>query len=131
MNQGITMRYRKSKYFIIFNFKVLLITMVLYLLNQFFLKRITMNWVVHGYVNDFLAMGVFLPYSNILLSFAPSNRYLLNTFLKIVSFTLIIGVFWEYITPLYKNSVTDLLDICSYLVGGLVYFFLLWRYQRI
>lgn len=130
MNHTITRVFRKSKHFIFFNFKVLLVTIILYLLNQFILKEITNNRVVHGYVNDLLAMGVLLPYCNILLSFAPGNRHLLNTFLKICCFTLIVGLFWEFITPLYKSSVADYLDVFAYLFGGFVYFLLLVWHRR-
>lgn len=41
---------------------------------------------------------------------------------KILVFTLVVGVFWEFITPLYMStSVADLWDIFAYMVGGTIY----------
>lgn len=40
---------------------------------------------------------------------------------------LFCGLFWEYLTPLFrKNTVSDIFDVLAYMVGGLIY----WMFAR-
>jgi hypothetical protein len=93
-----------------------------YLMNQQCFKRVSNNFIIHGYLNDFLAMPLLLSYSNILM-FAGKRYFLLLTTLKsVIPFSILVGLFWEYVTPLYRSSkVCDPYDLIAYVLGSLVY----------
>jgi hypothetical protein len=67
------------------------------------------------YLNDMLAPILFLAYINIALY--------IRSFKDIMTVTLLAGLFWEYVSPLFKaNSVSDPLDICAYMMGGIIFY---------
>lgn len=107
------------------NISILLSALILYFINQFFLKKITGNILVHGYLNDLLAMNVLLPYCNVILKFYKLKDFRIIGFYQIVCFAIIVGVFWEVVTPVYHECTRDLLDIFAYIVGGFVYYLLM------
>jgi hypothetical protein len=70
-----------------------------------------------------LAGVVLLSISNILLSFYSGKDLIIRKFYVMMIFLLAAGLFWEYVTPLYKpGAVSDVQDIPAYLTGGVVYF---------
>lgn len=107
-----------SSYNIIF----LLVVFVIYIVNQNIIKGLTDNVIVHSYLNDLLAMNLLLPFSNILLWSKGKGIYSLK---NIYIFTLLVGIEWEYVTPLYKgDSISDLKDIVAYFLGATLYYIL-------
>lgn len=113
-------RLRGGRPFVALNAKILFGSLTLYFVNQFLLKSLSDNLIIQSYLNDFLAMGVLLPYANLLLSLYPGKDMRLLRPLPILLFTLCVAIFWEYATPLYlSRSVGDLWDIAAYNASGL------------
>jgi hypothetical protein len=51
----------------------------------------------------------------------------LNRYWYVVLLMLGCGVFWEYITPIYReDTTTDVLDLVAYELGGLIYWIISW-----
>jgi hypothetical protein len=96
------------------------------MLNQKVFKHLTDNYIVQGYLNDFLGMIALLVISNMLLSFHKEKDVRLKSFIKIFTFSLVVGIFWECGTPFYKvSSVTDIYDIVVYQCGAVFYYIIL------
>lgn len=113
-------RLRGGRPFVALNVWLLFASLTLYFVNQFLLKSLSDNLIIQSYLNDFLAMGVLLPYANLLLSLYPGKDMRLLRPLPILLFTLCVAIFWEYATPLYlSRSVGDLWDIAAYNASGL------------
>jgi hypothetical protein len=107
------------------NGTLILLVLALYLLNRLVLKD-ELSWsFLSSHFNDVLAGLLLLPSYNLLaLLFRQSNLLMLRC-MNILTFTLVVGLFWEYVTPLYRSdSVSDPLDILAYLLGGLIYWLL-------
>lgn len=116
----------RRRAFFLLNLCVFSATVLLYLLNEFGLKAWTEHAFVQGHMNDLLAMGLLLPYSNVLLGLYTGRDLRLVRFGPIVSFALLVGLFWEYVTPFYyEKSVGDPWDVVFYVAGSLVYYGLL------
>jgi hypothetical protein len=104
------------------NGTLILLIVPLYLLNRLLLKD-ELSWsFLSSHFNDVLAGLLLLPSYNLLALVCRQHNLLLLRFTHILTFTLVVGLFWEYITPLYRESSTsDPLDILAYLLGGLIY----------
>lgn len=105
-----------------YNIILIVLSLLFYLinkLNRLFGFVIFDNAYINNHLNDILASSVILGFSNILLE----NKYhMIENLLSIEIFVLVCGLFWEFITPLYKaDSVSDFLDLIAYCFGGLVY----------
>ena len=121
-------RLRGGRTFVALNVRILFGSLTLYFVNQFLLKSLSHNLIIQNHLNDFLAMGVLLPYANLLLALHPGKDMRLLRPLPILLFTLCVAIFWEYATPLYlSRSVGDFWDIAAYNAGGLAVTML---YQR-
>ncbi|MBU9720884.1 MULTISPECIES: hypothetical protein [Bacillaceae] len=60
--------------------------------------------------------------TNICILMGKQYKLYLYNLKRILLFTLIVGVFWEYITPLYySSSVSDPWDVVAYMFGGVLY----------
>ena len=117
--------------FIILNSTILVVSFFAYLVNQFVLKRISGNFLIHGYVNDFLAIPLLLAYSNILILLGARHYMLFVTLRKIIPFTILVGFFWEYVTPLYRSSkVCDPYDLIAYLLGSVTYYLIINNFNQ-
>jgi hypothetical protein len=95
----------------------------LYCLNQAYLKQNISSSFVNGYFNDGIA-GLLLPsYTNIIwFLFSPKDReYYFTKLWVIITLMFGAGVFWEFFSPLYCETVTDNWDILAYVTGGIVY----------
>jgi hypothetical protein len=93
-----------------------------YLASQHILKHLCENFLIHGYLNDFVAMPVLLSYSNILIVVGTRNDLLLPGLKRVAPFTILVGLFWEYVTPLYQSSkCCDPYDLIAYGLGSLLY----------
>lgn len=95
---------------------------ILYAINKFAIKPNVVGVAFkffNGHFNDLLAPVMLLAWSNILL--APINKRVTGIIL-ICGFAFIVGLIWEFVTPIYKPSVTsDWWDVLCYVIGGMVY----------
>lgn len=87
----------------------------------------TLHAFCTGYVGDILAGALIFAVLNLFLTlagFRPVRRILPATL-----FLLLCGLFWEFVTPLYRpDSVTDVWDIPAYWLGGVL--MCLWDRRR-
>lgn len=99
----------------------------MYCINRFFLKNIlvgipVVTYIVNCHLNDFLAGIAIICYVNIVISLSKLSiqriKHLYSSLL--VSFSC--GILWEYVFPHFiKKGVSDVLDVVSYMLGGVVY----------
>lgn len=87
-----------------------------YWTNKFVLRNAVENIFIDCYLNDLLGGMLFALIlvwsSRIWLLSEISDKYVLLL-------TLVAGLFWEYITPLYyRYSIRDNYDILFYCIGG-------------
>lgn len=83
-------------------------------------KNICIEYFLNCYLNDILGTIVFLLcFSEILYAIKKDIT------LRLIHIELIVlfcGVFWEYITPIYRqDTISDMWDIIAYLFGGLCF----------
>ena len=97
-------------------------TPLLYIVNRFFLKNL-FDWsFIQHYFHDVLAGMLIVSIVNTMALLGNQRRLLQIHLFRILFFTLVCGLFWEYVTPLYLTySVSDPLDIAAYMFGGVVY----------
>lgn len=104
------------------NIVVIFITLLLYIVNQLVKTKIDhdlIRYVCVCYYNDIIGSVTFIAYCNVVLSF---RKRAFDTLFKIEIVLFIAGLFWEYITPLFRsNTTTDIWDIVAYLIGGFIY----------
>lgn len=110
---------------------LIIFVVAMYLFNNIYLKfhsRGIMRDFFVCYLNDLICPLFFFSYSNLLL--ITVNREI--TKLRIICLISICTSFtWEYLAPLLKPSaVTDSLDIVCYVVGGVIYWFILYCVKR-
>jgi len=118
-------------YFVWLNVSCLICSIILYLMNTFIIKVRYNIPLMNNHFNDFLAMILLLSFSNILLSFYKNGKMIFRCIIYILIFALIVGLFWEYITPLYRiNSTGDPYDLIAYLAGGYVYYIIIKVYPN-
>lgn len=116
---------------ILLNVIIGLSSFLIYLLNKYYLRMVLYYPFFRFYFNDVLAGIVILAYSNIIISFS-NVKFDLYKLKNIIVFNLFIGLFWEYITPLYySKSTADPLDVVSYILGGLVYYLINKIYNKL
>ncbi|WP_210469302.1 hypothetical protein [Sporosarcina sp. 6E9] len=98
----------------------------LYTLNKFYLRDL-LNWSFGKYyLNDVLAGLLIVGIVNILSIYGNQRRLLLIKLPRILVFTLLCGMFWEYVTPVYLHySVSDPFDVAAYMFGGLCYWIII------
>ena len=104
----------------------LLVFLSIYIINKsksINVENEYIKYFFNGYLNDIVGTIVFLLYLSIVLS------YLKKTFvfklIHIESITLICGILWEYVTPIYRNdTVSDPIDILAYLFGGILFWYI-------
>jgi len=109
---------------------LILITALLYSLNNGFIKNATHGWFgafFSCYFNDLICPLFLLSYSNLLL--VSINREITS-----LRATLLLcfasGIVWEYLAPYFKsNAVSDPNDILCYLLGSYIYWLILRRFS--
>lgn len=70
------------------------------------------------YFNDILA-GILL---NAIAQIMLTNKGLKYTLYRGICLTIVAGIFWEYIVPLFNSrSFSDPLDIIAYLTGFIIF----------
>lgn len=103
---------------------------VLYFLNRLvspILPQSLFKQFLTCYFNDMLCGILIVAYSNFILSFYRGNFYFRKLW-HIGLLVLVCGLFWEFVTPVFRqSSIGDPLDIVAYLAGGGVY----WLFSRL
>ena len=104
------------------NLVIILSTVLLYLLNQQFKGQISnesIKWFISSYFNDIIGGITFMAYTNLVLSF---RNIIISKLWQIELLMFSCGLFWEFITPLYRvDTVSDIWDIFAYMLGGILY----------
>ncbi len=103
---------------------VILLCLILYGANEALFKGLEgpLSWFFAGYYNDLLAPALLISFVSIV--YFLTIRQIVSNFWWCLLLVMFSGVFWEYITPLYKESVSDPFDLFAYLVGFLGYWVL-------
>lgn len=98
----------------------------LYFFNNYYLKQNTagfFHWICTCYFDDFMGGTLFLAYTNVFLA---TQGKLISKLWMCLGYMFLVGLFWEYWTPLVKkDSVSDVGDLISYLFGAVLYWGLL------
>lgn len=92
-----------------------------YSLNTFVLRDVLNNVFLKSYGNDVIAGFLILAIINLIL---VKSKYTItvDTYWMMIRVLVLIGLFWEYISPTYKAvSTSDAKDIVAYLCGGVLY----------
>ncbi|MBU9711383.1 hypothetical protein [Evansella tamaricis] len=115
--------YRGSHHSIILiNFVSILISTGAYLLNNTLLKETFDHNFFYGYFNDIFGGIMIVALANLFICVGKQNNYYLGNLKRILLFTFGVGLFWEYVTPVYNSSsVSDPWDIVAYMTGGGLY----------
>jgi hypothetical protein len=114
-----------NRVFFIKSLLSVLMVILIYLFNTLHLKHQTDAPFIQNHLNDVL-VGIFLLALINILSLLFNQPKLIVQRLPIgLGVTLLAGLFWEYVTPLYlTRSVSDPLDLIAYLLGGFVYWYM-------
>lgn len=101
---------------------IVVLTLFLYYCNNHCFKTHStgiINYVLRCHFNDYLCGMLFVAYSNIVLL---TRGYRIERLHHIILFCFIAGLFWEFVTPLFRSdSVGDWIDVVCYILGGLSY----------
>jgi hypothetical protein len=101
-------------------------TVGLYALNQLYLKPQLGGTFIHSYLNDILAGIALIGYSNVLFLLAGRVEHSFQRLRTMLALVMSAGLFWEYVTPLYRTeSISDPLDLFAYVLGAGCYWLLL------
>lgn len=108
------------------NLILISITLVLYLINQCLKTEIPIEPIrlfMSCYFNDMIGGITFCAYCSLMLSLCNKS---INKLFQILLLMFFCGIFWEYVTPLFRlNTVSDPFDILAYILGGIIYWSLL------
>lgn len=97
------------------------VAVAFYIANKVYITNLFDVAFAQYYLNDVLAGVLIVSFVNILAVISNQRKLLLTKPLHILVFTLICGLFWEYVTPLYLTySVSDPFDVIAYMCGGLL-----------
>lgn len=99
---------------------------VMYFANNLFFKQHSgdglLNYILVCHFNDTVGGLLFVSYTNILLN---TRHQMLERWSVILVFCLSAGVFWEFVTPIFrKNTTSDVIDVICYAIGGSIYWLL-------
>jgi len=122
-NYSIGNRTCSNRYLVIINVIITLLGVGLYAINQMYLKDHLEVKFFHCYFNDILAGLLIIAYINLLFILVEKSQYCLKRLWSILAVNVVIGFFWEFITPFYRhNSITDNYDLFAYIFGGSLYY---------
>lgn len=109
-----------------YNIVIFVVSITLCLINRKIQGIITLyplHFFLTCYFNDVVGAIGFVAYCNVLLNIFNKS---IKKALHIELLMLLCGLFWEYITPLFRNDTTsDILDIVAYMCGGIIYWFVI------
>ena len=89
--------------------------------NALFYKYIPIPEVrifLYSYFKDIVGASAFIGCCNIILYNFKIGVYKI---LYIEIFLFFCGLFWEFVTPLYRQTISDVNDIFAYMLGGFIY----------
>ena len=113
--------------------KIFLITMLIYIVNRFWLKHMItqpiISYILKCHFNDFCGGIVFLAYVNMLITGSRYNGAQIRTLPLCLMTGVFISLCWEGLGPLLLSySTGDWLDALAYLAGCFVYWLICeWR----
>lgn len=120
------------------NLNILMVCLAIYFVNR--LTNDTyyipyLSYILRYHFNDYLAGIVFLAYLNIILAISKYKHIKVLKLSQVIFTGILIGTFWEYITPIYKSdSTSDIIDVICYVLGAIsykfIYSFILLRYKK-
>ncbi|MCR8842711.1 hypothetical protein NQ117_03375 [Paenibacillus sp. SC116] len=116
-----------SRYFnhvIRINFVIGTIAILLYILNNKVMKPSLDSYFLNSHFNDVIGGLLIVAFANLVSAVGGQARLSLYSVWRIISFTFVVGLFWEYVTPLYHRGVSDPWDVIAYMGGGLLYWVL-------
>ena len=89
------------------------------------------SYILKCHFNDFLAGIVIISYLNLIFSISRFSHIRIDNYIASVSICFICGILWEYILPLiFPHGTSDVWDIVSYILGGVMYIKLLDRKKK-
>ena len=111
--------------FILLNISIFALAVGIYGISRFTSFPTILPSSLGGHFHDLLATPVLLSATNLWITACRRGDLVLVRLGSIFTLSVIAGVFWEFVTPLYHKSTTDILDLLAYAIGGLLYFFVL------
>ena len=106
---------------------VVLLSMSIYVVNRYYLKYLNLPYIgniLKNHLNDFIGGFVFSAYSNLVI--VLSGREPIKKLSALMVLMLVASIMWEYVFPaIIKYSTSDIIDVCSYLLGALLYYFVM------
>ncbi len=110
------------------NIILISVTVLLYIINQFTKNNIQIDeirWFMTCYFNDTIGGITFMAYCGIVFE---NYHIRLIKLWQIILLMTWCGIFWEYITPIFRSDTTsDPLDILAYVCGGIIYWLIMMR----
>ena len=101
----------------------MMITIVLYLMNQMVFKKCftgTVGYFCNCFFNDLICQLFFLPYVQTFLIWAKRE---IKSYIGFLAFGMTAGLIWEFFAPLINaKAVTDIYDLICYLIGVHIYY---------
>ena len=114
------------------NYGIMLITLTTVLLNKYLKSYISipwLKWFMTCYFNDLVGGITFIAYCNSVFYYYKGMLYKLW---RIELLLFLCGIFWEYITPLFRtDTISDPYDIMAYMCGGFIYWIIMFGYKKI
>lgn len=105
------------------NTVLIIITLFFYFLNQSIKNDIEndmLRFFMCCYFNDIIGSITFVSIINMLCIIGRYHE--ISKLIYIETIMLSAGLFWEYVTPLFrKNTTSDFFDLLAYLFGGFLY----------
>ena len=111
--------------FIILNISIFALAVGVYGISRFTSFPAALPPSLGGHFHDLLATPVLLSATNLWIIACRRSDLVLVRLGSIFTLSVIAGVFWEFVSPLYHKSTTDVLDLLAYAIGGLLYFVVL------
>ena len=112
------------------NLRIMLMTLVAVLVNKHLKNYISISWLkwfMTCYFYDLVGGITFIAYCNSVFYYYKGMIYRLW---QIELLLFLCGVFWEYITPLFRtDTVSDPYDIVAYMCGGFIYWIIMFGYK--
>lgn len=116
--------------FIRLNVSIFIIAVSIYVLSRLTSFPSTLPPFLGGHFHDLLATPVLLSAANLWIIACRRSDLVIVHLWSIFTLSVIAGVFWEFVTPLYRKSTTDILDLLAYVIGAFLYFFILQAFKR-
>lgn len=113
-----------------FDLFLILVISIAYCLNRFCLKNIVdipaISYILKCHFNDFLAGIGIIAYLNLLFAVSKYRQFKVSSYTMAISLCFVCGMLWEYVFPLlFSHGTSDILDVLSYMIGGMAYIRLL------